>query len=205
MGNFKKFLQENEDLRQQIFDLLDEMSDEEVDEFGLYLYDEFFEYDQEADDSEDYGDEDDEDDGEDGEDEDFEIIGIDEVKAIITELGAEFYEYILDELLPDDSEEDDTSDAEEFHDVDPEEQVSEGVTRRMLTKNINRKKRKFMKKSKARLRREAPKRKREMRKTRAKRKRYYRANKAKIKSYQKSRSTMISKGKHKVKLRRKAG
>ena len=43
MGAFKHFLTENEDLLSQIHDMLDELSAEEISEFGDYLTDEFLE------------------------------------------------------------------------------------------------------------------------------------------------------------------
>jgi len=191
MGAFKKFLKENEDVLQQIFDMLDELSDEEIDEFGYFLYSEFFDN-VPPETSED--------------EEQEEEFDAEDVKEMIDALGPDMYEAILDLLLPEDIETDtSTIDAEEYHDVDPDEQeVQEGVSRKMKTKNINRKKRKFMTKTKADLRRTKAQRKKEARQNMASRKRYYRANKMKIKSYQKSRAAFIKKGKHKVKLRRSA-
>lgn len=43
MGSFKQFLVENEEFLEQINAILDEMDEEEIDEFGEYLYNEFFE------------------------------------------------------------------------------------------------------------------------------------------------------------------
>ena len=82
--------------------------------------------------------------------------------------------------------------------------LSESVSRRMLPSHFNHRRRKFMKKTKAKMRIEKFKRKRLNRMTRMKRKRYYRANKIKIKAYQKSRRFMIKKGRHIVKIRRNA-
>jgi len=186
MGAFKKFLKESDDLLQQINDMLDELSDEEVSEFGEYLFDEFLEMDEESD----------------------EYFEIEDVKDMIAELGDEFYQEILDMLSPEDfGDDEETDDAEIYHDVDPEEQdaeLGEGVSRIMKKGNMNRKKRKFMSNTKADMRKTKALRKKEARKTRAKRKRNYRANKVKIKAYQKSRSTAIKKGKHIVKRRRAA-
>lgn len=176
MGSFKTYLQENEDKLQQICDILDGLSEEEIDELGYVLYSEFFDADEEFE-----------------EEDEFEI---DDVKDMVQALGAEFYDDILDLLEPEDLDLDDTEDLEN---------VEEGVGRRMLTKNFNRKKRKFMATSKAQLRRTKVKRKQDARKTKAARKRYYRANKVKIAAYQKSRAAAIKKGKHKVKVRRAAG
>jgi len=105
---------------------------------------------------------------------------------IINELGPEFYDDILAEL--------------EYYEEDDE--LEEGVSRRMKTKSFNRKNRKYMSKTKSNLRKEKAKRRKENRKSKAKRKRYYKINKKKISAYQKSRNTAIKKGKHKTKVRK---
>jgi hypothetical protein len=89
-------------------------------------------------------------------------------------------------------------------DCDICDDLDEGISRIMKTKNMNKKKRKFMATSKAELRKTKVKRKQAARKNKAKAKRYYKANKKKIAAYQKSRAAAIKKGKHKVKMRRKA-
>jgi len=173
MSRFKDFLMNEEDDLTKINAILDELDDEEINDFGSYIYDEFF--------------------GED--DEDFDDLGdefaIEDIQNMIAELGKEMWPEILD-LLDDDLETD-------------EDDIEEGVSRRMKVSKMNRKKRKFMKKSHATLRKSKAKRKRKNRATKASRKRNYRANKKKIAQYQKSRQVAIKKGKHKVKLRRKAG
>ncbi len=88
MGKFKKYLKENEDLLQQIYDILDELSDEELDDFGLMLADEFLDVD--------------EDDIED-------TFDMEDIKGIIDELSSDMYEDIL-ELLSTEEVEDPTSD-----------------------------------------------------------------------------------------------
>jgi hypothetical protein len=85
-----------------------------------------------------------------------------------------------------------------------EEELEEGVSRRMKTSNVNRQKRKFMAKSKADMRKDKTKRKKAARASKADRKRYYRANKQKIKAYSKSYRANVKSGKHKVKKRRSA-
>ena len=192
MGSFKKFLSEAEDYLAMINSILDQLDDEELDEFGYVLYTDFFDTEEEEESpAEDNAE------GETGEedeaDEPFTRADVDEMIQI---LGVEMYSSIL-ELL-------DEEDGEDWA-GEEEDDLEEGVTRRMVAKNMNRKKRKFMKNSKAMMRRTKAVRKRLARKTKAKRRRYYRANKVKIAAYQKSRSAAIKKGKHKVKLRRAAG
>lgn len=176
---FKEFLRENEDMFNAIKNALAEMSEEEIDMFGSYLADEFFD-----DMGEEYSDE---------------LYSIDDVMEMITILGPDMYDEILFELSFDEDEEMD--DDEDYED----EEMDEAVSRRLSISNYNRQKRKFMKTSKAELRRTKAQRKIAARVTKAKRKRYYKANKQKISSYQKSRAEAIQKGKHIVKLRRKNG
>jgi len=183
MGKFKNFIveaDESTELYQDILQLIDELSDEEIDSLAAIIYDEFYEG----------GDEAIEGDGEFS-------FSKDDLTYMIQEIGPDIYDYII-ELLSYDEFENDSDDMEEV-------EVQEAVSRIMQTKNINRKKRKFMTKSVAQLRKEAPKRKIEMRKTFAARKRYMRANKVKVAAYQKMRAQFIKKGKHHVKLRRRAG
>lgn len=180
MVSFKTYLKENEDLLAKIMDEIEELSDEELETFGEVLYYEFF-------------------DDEETDVDDYDFFNKDDVIAMIKELGPEMYEDIYDMLeeIEDEEEEDDDDD-------DEDSEMDEGVTRRMLNKNFNRKKRKFMKNTKADLRKTKAARKKDARQSRADRKRYYRANKAKIAAYQKSRADAIKKGKHKVKKRRTA-
>lgn len=192
MGSFKKFLSEAEDYLAMINAILDQLDDEEIDEFGYVLYSDFFDTEEEEETSAEDNTED-ETGEEDEADEPFTRADVDEMIQV---LGSELYLAIL-ELLDED-------DGGEWA-GEEDEDLEEGVTRRMVAKNMNRKKRKFMKNSKAMMRKTKAVRKRLARKNRAKKKRYYRANKVKIAAYQKSRASAIKKGKHKVKLRRAAG
>lgn len=167
----------------EIQNLLDHMSDDEIDEFGAFLAVEFF----------------------DTPEEDIEEVyfDINNVVEMIKELGEESYGFILELLLPDDFEASDDSDYTEIeYDLGD---LEEAVGRVLKTANINRKKRKFFKKTAAVLRREKAARMKQNRLTKASRKAYRRVNAAKLKAYQKSRKTFIKKGAHKVKIRRKAG
>ena len=167
----------------EIQNLLDHMSDDEIDEFGAFLAVEFF----------------------DTPEEDIEEVyfDINNVIEMIKELGEESYGFILELLLPDDFE---ASNDSGYTEVEYNlEDLEEAVGRVLKTTNINRKKRKFFKKSAAVLRREKAARMKQNRLTKASRKAYRRVNAAKLKAYQKSRKTFIKKGAHKVKIRRKAG
>jgi hypothetical protein len=79
--NFKKFLLENEDLKFQIMEIIDSLSEEQIDEFGAVLYYEFFDL---------------------AEEDDVEntVFDIDFVKAMIEDLGVDIYGAILDLLEP---------------------------------------------------------------------------------------------------------
>ena len=172
MGKFKDFLlEEAESALSEINAILSGLNEEEVDELGWVLCDEFFDI-------------------EDKDPEEF--YTLEDVQGMIAALGSDMYEYVLNLL----SEEDNDGD---------EDDMDERVSRIMKNSNKNRKKRKFMGKSKAELRKTAAVRKRNNRATKAKRKRNYHANKVKIKAYQKSRSAAIKKVTHKVKLRQNAG
>lgn len=188
MGKFKEFLRENdltEDLFEDISEILDEMSEEELDQFGHFLYYEFFNEDEFEDETD--------------EDQEAIIFTRKDIDKMIDELGSTFYHDILF-FLSDENEDD--SDSEEESE---EDNMYEGVSRRMSAKNLNKKKRKFMKLSVAALRKTKVQRKHAAIASRADRKRYYKANKTKIAAYQKSRNTAIEKGKHFVKLRKKSG
>lgn len=188
MGSFKNFLQEEEDevlnpeeLLQQINDELAEMDEDEIYAFAYVLYYEFFEDEESTEDN-------------------YVDFDIEDVKAMIAEIGEENYEVILDLLLPD--EEEDGFDWDSIE-LDSEE-IDEAVARVMKRKNFNRKKRRFFKKTKADLRKGLAKRRKQNRLTKTKRKRYFRANKVKLKLYKKSRSAAIKKGRHIKKVRRGA-
>ena len=175
----------------EIHNILQTLSDDEVDEFGAFLSVEFFDATEE--------------------DIDGVYFDIENVEEMIIELGEESYEMILDLLLPEDFNSSDDSEYIEFLDSDydteelEDEDMSEGVGRIMKIKKLNKKKRKFFTKSAATLRKERAKRVRKNRETRASRKAYRRVNKAKLKAYQKSRGTFIKKGRHFKKIRRQAG
>lgn len=185
------------DLLKEIENILEGMSDDDIDEFGAFLSVEFF----------------------DTPEEDIEDIyfDFDTVMKMISEFVSEYgddieaYEIILDLLLPEDfmSSADYTDDGnyeEEYEeDLGIDENVNEGVSRVMKIKNLNRKKRKFFTKSAASLRKERAKRIKKNRLNRADRKAYQRINKAKIKGYQKSRANFVKKGRHFKKIRRQAG
>lgn len=176
----------------EIKNILDDLSEDEVDEFGAFLSVEFFETPEE--------------------DIDELFFDVDNVIEMVKELGSEaesedekeeIYSFILDLLLPEDFENSKYLD----YDNEPEyeEDMSEGVSRVMKAKNLNRKKRKFFQKSAATLRKERAKRVKKNRENRASRRAYTRVNKAKLKAYQKSRATFMKKGKHFKKIRRQAG
>ena len=195
MGDFRQFLNENDDSLAKIKESISTMGPEEIDEFGFYLFAEFF------------------DSFEDGvEDADAEeiIFTHEDVLEMIQALGSEMYPDVLDmldevseeefeEILRDDDGEFTPGSIPDYSDID------ESVSRIMLSKNRNRKRRKFMAKSKTKMRQSVAQRKRIARQNRTKVKRYYRANKSKIKAYQKSRRTAIKSGKHIVKVRKNGG
>lgn len=172
-----------------LLETINQLTIEETDAFGTYLYETFFNTDEH--DEHDEHDQHDEQYG-------FTKIDIKNMLVLIIQQCSELNdaEIIIDNLL------DDLSYDEQSNEF--ENTLIEGVSRRMLPSHLNHKRRKFMKKSRAVLRREKTKRKRLNRLTRMKRKRYYKANKLKIKAYQKSRRSMIKRGRHIVKLRRRA-
>jgi len=186
MGSFKKFLNESEETLVLINSILNGMHAEEIDDLGYVLYKDFF-----AEDEEDL--------------DDLDLFTIDDVNEMIEDLGSEMYDAILDMLsVIDDDHEVPVSHEQSPGNVEESEDLDEAVSRRMKVGQMNRKKRKFMKNTKADMRKTKAQRKKKARQDRTKRKRHYRANKQKIASYQKSRSVAIKKGKHKTKLRRTA-
>lgn len=180
---FKKFLLEG--VRENIIIELNEMSDSEIHEFGEWIYTEFYEMDEEE--------------VEDGASEN---ITKEEIIELLGDMTQEDLEYIY-YMITDSDEDEDFEDAVDAHTHD-NENIEEGVARRMAAKNRNKKKRKFMANSQATMRRTKVARKKEARASRAKRKRDYRKNKVKKKAYAASRSKAIDSGKHIVKLRKKA-
>jgi hypothetical protein len=170
----------------EIKNILEHMSDDEIDEFGAFLAVEFF----------------------DTPEEDINNVyfAIDNVLEMIGELGEENYSIILELLLPDEFEGTDDAETEYIElDYDDSTELDEGVSRVMKVSKLNKKKRKFFKKSAAILRKERAERVKQNRLTKASRRAYRRANVAKLKAYQKSRKTFIKKGRHFVKIRRKGG
>lgn len=178
-----------------IKEILLTMSDDEIDEFGVFLAVEFFDEDIE------------ELDGENGV-----YFTYQAVLEMIDALGEESYEFILDLLLPEEIDNDDSEyieyDMDDLYGSEADtvaDSLDEGVSRVMKVNRANKKKRKFFAKSAATLRKERAQRLKDNRLTKASRKAYQRVNKAKIKSYQKSRATFIKKGRHFTKVRRKSG
>lgn len=170
----------------EIRNLLEGMSEDEVDEFGAFLTVEFFETPEEEIENV--------------------YFDIDNVLEMIKDLGEDSYSFILDLLLPEDFN---TSADLNFNDYEEYEidsgEISEGVSRIMQAKRRNMKKRKFFKKSAATLRKERTARIKKNRENRASRRAYTRVNKAKLQAYQKSRAGFMKKGRHFAKIRRQSG
>lgn len=175
MGKFKKYLNENEEKISEIYSALEELDENELDEFGYLLYSEFFDTDEEL---EEYA------------------FDVDDIREMVAVLGPELYDDILEFLAVEFEVNTDlaTMDSE----------MQEAVSRRMKVNRMNRKKRKFMSRSKAEMRRSKTKRRQEARKKKAARKRYYKANKTKLTAYNRSRRAALKKGKHITKIRRSA-
>lgn len=165
---FKEYLKETEEKLEEIVSILEGMEFEEINEFGQYIYTEFLD---------------------DLPEDNNDAFEIEDITAMVSALGEEFYTEILNML--------------ELSAQEPDE-TNEGVSRILKNTNKNKKARKFVANSKADLRKTAAVRKRGNRENKSKNKRYFRANKNKIASYQKSRSAAIKKGTHKVKKRRSA-
>lgn len=175
---------DNDSLYMEIQNILEHMSDDEIDEFGAFLAVEFFDTPEEE-----------------VEDVYFEL---DNVLEMINDLGSESYNFLLDLLLPEEfptSDDDET----EYVEIDGDYELDEAVSRVMKVTKLNKKKRKFFKKSAAELRKERAERVKKNRLTKASRRAYRRANISKLKAYQKSRKTFVKKGRHFVKIRRKGG
>lgn len=132
--------------------------------------------------------------------------------------------YLVLELLDEGLDYDDILDLIEFDDVwsplsdieqnfiqdvvqdlyEDSDELSEAIKPRFTSKQHNKKRRKFMQKSKAQLNREKVKRRQMNRLNKQKRKQYYRKNKNKIKLYSKQYRKAVKKGTHRVKVRRNA-
>lgn len=154
-----------------------ELNDEEIDEFGVWLYNNYFD---------------------DNDDDCFEFTAddINQMLDILAKTNNAFN--ILDDIIG-------SLTLDEFDDDSINEMFLESVTPYMKASNRNLRKRKFMANSKMYMLRTKQKRKRENLLTKPKRHREYLTNKAKIKNYQASRNTAIKKHLHIVKLRRKVG
>lgn len=170
---------------QPILSALQGLTEDEIDELGAMIWDEFFS---------------------DDEQESPEFFSEDDIIAMLSELQEQLsdepeelaevistIEEMIEELSADEDDEDDEEHDDEFN---------EGVTRRFGATSYNKNKRKYMGMSRSEYRQTRAARKRKARQTRADRKRYYRANRKKIAAYAKSRREAISAGKHKPKIRR---
>lgn len=113
-------------------------------------------------------------------------LDIDDSEVPLSDEEGLLIQEIIDELFEE----------EDFYDLD------EQVKGRFLTKNYNKKRRKFMQKSKAVMNRTKVKRRQDARKTRVKRRMYYRKNKNRIKRYNKQYRRALKKNVHRKKIRR---
>jgi hypothetical protein len=177
-----------------IHDIIGTMNDDEIDDFGVWLYTEFFEID----------------------DEELKyIFNISEVRKMVTLLGSDYFDEILDYIDPDDKFIDVdyfTNDGEiNIDDVATDEsedpKLNEHMKRYMVMKNVNRKKKKFFRahgglKSKRRRDLASGQHRRLRRMNRIANKRKYRKNRMYLKSYLKNRAEKIDNGIHHVKLYR---
>jgi hypothetical protein len=174
MIKFSDFLLESTDIIELIKDKMKTMSADEIDEFGEYLYDDYFEYDE----IEDY-------EQENTEDIEEEPIDVDEVLYILSFFSRYELKYVLDMLEDDDF-------------------IDEAVSVRMKASNVNKNKKKFMKKSSSQMRKEQAQRKASNKKNKQKRKQYYKKNKSKIQRYQADYNKKVKSGQHKKKVRKRA-
>ncbi len=227
MGNFKDYILLKEDTKEEVLGIIEELDSQMINEFGEYLLDEFFDgmdvedvvesegaedliskeelieiiteisdYDVILDLLSEYEDE--------LEESEIELDGIGKDKTFIKQLKGTGSTFMIksDDLIVFDKKDIGTVSSILKDNGYSEKAINEGSSRIMKAKNVNKKKRKFMKNSKADLRKTKASRKKSARTNRASRKKYRRANKAKIKSYAKSRNAKIKKGTHKVKKRR---
>lgn len=176
-------------------DLLDSLSEDDLDYLGLLLFlyfDETYSDDDWLDDDVDYS---------------FttrDIIGL--VYSVGTD-ALDAIDFILNYELDPTSDTEDELDIQVLFDklddfLEDSETLSEaGISKRMKITDMN-KALKYMTTTKAKLRATAAERRKENRKNRQKNRRNYRVNKRKIAMYQKSRRDAIKKGKHQVKKRR---
>jgi hypothetical protein len=110
---FSKFLQENEDLLAKINAILDELDEDEMEDFGEALYYEFF-------------------DDEDTDEDDYDFFDRSDVDEMIKELGAGSYEDILD-MLEEIEDEDDEDD--ELEESSPIEELKKLISKKLWHKN----------------------------------------------------------------------
>lgn len=173
-----------EGVKENIITILNTMTDDEIQEFGEWLYDDFLGY----------ADEESEEEIELEESED--RITKEEIIELLGEFSMDELQFILD-MLGDVEEEEDS---EDYHDHN-NPNIEEGVSRRMAAKDRNLRRRKKFQNSKADMRRTKVARKKAARMEKASRKKYYRANKVKKKAYNKSYRAAVASGKHKKKIR----
>lgn len=183
MSKFKEFLNEMENseesfdsLKQQALDIIDSLSEEEIDELGSALVDLFFDVDQESQfNEEDYFEKED---------------VLDLIDMLIADDESLIYD-VLDLLEFEDMEDD--------CELEYDSEIYEGVAKRFVNKKRGRR---FVSKTKSELRKGLAQRKKDNRVNRMSRKQYYRKNKAKIAAYQKTRAAAIKSGKHTPKKRK---
>ena len=197
---FKEFLLAEEEVRnlsKEIKIIISQLSAEDLNDFGIWLYDEIFDEDGDGVDDEGYSVYDMED-----------TFDTEEIYEIIDNLDPEDLEYVLymlEEPGEEDDEEDfdDTNDTDNLEDSDEDpEDLDERVSARFKVKSRNRKKNKRFTLSKAKFRAGKAARKKAARLNRAKRRMNYRKNRIKIKKYGSSYRNTVKAGKHIKKIRR---
>ena len=135
--SFKAFLTENDETLNKIFEILETLTEEELNVFGTYILIEFFEIPEEE----------------------FEDLyfTIDDIKDIIIELGSEYYGIILSELAfesEESEEEEEEYMKQDFYredDEDEETEIEEKMYAKFFSPKSFKRTRKFFKKSKAQL------------------------------------------------------
>lgn len=155
---------------------LDTMDPYEIDDFGNFLYDEVF-YDDSEDDVE-------IDDVVDSDSETYELIDKSEIIDLLTDMDEEVLELIYNDLI--------------YAEDDESDELTEKVSKKLHT---NKKKRKFMGKSRTDLRKETTVRKRLNRMNKMDRKAYYKRNRVNILAYSRDYYKKLKAGKHFKKLR----
>ena len=188
MKLYENYMNDIVQMHYNIIQELNELTEEEISDFGAVLFTEFFG-----------------EDGDEGYKDIFDNISeydftYNQVMTLIENLGVENYDIVLD--LLEEIEEDDTSDVYDNYEL--KDDLDEAFSNRMKSSNYNKNKRKFMIRSASEIRRNKIKARQNYRKNKISIKQYRSKNKAKIRAYQKSRRNAIRKGTHKVKLRRKS-